>query len=188
VADTDEWRTREFAATLEVVDVEQGDGRTVYGRAVPWNEPTYVSDNGVRFTEEFQRGAFAKACQGPANRVKFFLAHADLIGVARRLQERADGLYAELYMSKGERGDQLLEQVRDGSLDSLSVRFRGLQPRQISDHVIWREAMLREISLVPWGQYAGAVVEGVRADSEEPDLTPNLTQARRELARHGIHI
>lgn len=180
----DEWRTREFNGQLEVKD---RDGRTVYGRAVPYGEPTEVMEHGINFTEEFQRGSFARTVAGPVNRVKFFLTHQELIGVARHLEERADGLWCQLRMSKGRRGDELLEQVIDGTLDSLSVRFRGIQPRRVEQgqHVVWREAMLREISLCPWGAYAGATVEGVRS---EPDPTPNLAEARRLLEPFGIKV
>jgi HK97 family phage prohead protease len=186
VADTDEWRTREFAATLEVVDADQ-DGRIVYGRAVPYGEITEVQEHGRRFQEEFCRGAFAKACQNPPDKVKFCFNHENTpIGVAQRLEERADGLYAELRMSKTSRGDDLIQLVRDGALNSLSVRFRGLQPRQITEHVAWREAMLREISLVPWGQYEGS---WAAARSDEPvSLTPRLDAVRREVARFGITV
>lgn len=181
MADADEWRTREFAVDLQA-HVEEGEGRTVYGRAVPFGEITPVHEFGRTFTEEFQRGAFRHACAGPPKNVKFLFAHneEDPLGVARKLEERGDGLYADLWVSRGTRGDQILEWVRDGVLDSLSIRFRGLQPRNFGDHVAWREAMLREISLVPWGQYKGAWA-AARAEGE-PDPTPNLTEARRLLA------
>jgi HK97 family phage prohead protease len=180
-----EWRDRKFGGPLEVAD--EDDGRVVFGRAVPYGEVTEVMEGGIRFTEEFEFGTFARTLSGPPGRVKFYLEHDELIGVARRLEDRQDGLWAWMRMSNGPRGDELLEKVRDGTLDSLSVRFRGLQPRRIEQgqHVSWREAQLREISLCPWGQYAGAQVAGVRSNG---DSMPNLAEARRLLEPFGIKI
>jgi HK97 family phage prohead protease len=179
-----EWRPRGFRAEeMEVRAME----RIVYGYAVPWDEPAEVHEFGRTYIERFQRGAFAQVIRsGPASRVKAFREHRQAIGIAQRLEERERGLWAELKISRGQRGDEALELARDGALDGLSIFFQPVPGKDIgselSGDVVRTEVRLREISLVPWGAFAGAMVAGVRsAGGPAPVLATPRLDAVREL-------
>jgi phage head maturation protease len=63
---------RGWAADIDV----RSDGRTVSGIAVPFDEPTRVTDmSGPPYLEQFTRGAFARTIAERGARVKFLLMH-----------------------------------------------------------------------------------------------------------------
>jgi hypothetical protein len=163
----------------------RSDQRTIVGIAVPWNRPTTVSDDGrTAYTESFDRGAFARTIAERGDRVKLLAVHDRRslpVGRAALLREDAAGLYAELRVSNTRAGDEVLELVRDGSLDGLSIGFRGITHETPAPRTVVRtEVRLDEISVVPFPAYEDARIHAVRAV-----LTPNLATARRrlELAR-----
>jgi hypothetical protein len=85
-------------------------------------------------------------------------------------------------VSQTRAGDEVLELIKDGALDQLSIGFMPLKNRKRDDGVIERiKAHLAEISLVTFGAYGElATVSGVR-DTEEP-TAPRLSHAREILA------
>lgn len=177
---TQELITRQYAADIEVRSA--GDERTVFGIVVPYDQPARVSDGGPAYREAFQRGAFNQALghmAGNYSKVKLLSQHQarnNPLGRATMLRDDASGLYGEFQVSKTTAGDEALELVRDGALDSFSVGFIGIKAAKRGD-VTWRtEAGIREASLVTFPSYAGAAVGGVR---EEWD---GLTDEQREEA------
>jgi HK97 family phage prohead protease len=88
------------------------------------------------------------------------------------LREDERGLYGEFRVSKTDRGDQILELVRDGVLTNLSVGFLPLKDRKRPNGVIERvKAHLAEVSLVTFGAYGeSATVSSVRETIEKPNL------------------
>jgi HK97 family phage prohead protease len=181
---------RSFAPDLQVRS--GGDGRTIYGIAVPWNAPTRIDDTLV---EQFARGAFSHQ-MGKPSRVKFAREHALLggtvIGAATMMRDDAAGLYVELRASKTPVGDETLELVKDGALDQLSVMFRERQNRRLAGGVTERvKADLAEVAVVMEGAYgelataigvrsaqlpAAAVSLDLRAQAEEFLLGPGLPE------------
>ena len=123
-----EFLYRSFSPDLQVR--AGGDGRTIYGIAVPYNAPTRIDDTLV---EQFARGAFNHQLREPA-RVKFSREHAmlggTLIGAASLLRDDAAGLYTELRASRTPTGDETLELVKDGALGELSIMFMERQNRR----------------------------------------------------------
>jgi HK97 family phage prohead protease len=166
------------------LELRGGDGRTIVGIAVPFDQPAEVSDGGWPYIETFRRGSFAKTIRerGPQG-VKTFAKHQRIsslpIGRASLLREDAIGLYSELRVSKTVAGDEVLELVRDGALDGLSVGFRAVKDRQVRGGVERLEVALHEISVVDAAAYAGAVITGVR--SESPYLSPEAAARRLDL-------
>jgi uncharacterized protein len=173
--------TRYSPADLEL---RGADGRTIVGIAVPFDEPAKVRDDGgFPYTEVFRRGAFAKTIRerGPAG-VKTFAKHQRSslpIGRASLLREDAAGLYSELAVSKTTAGDEVLELVRDGALDGLSIGFVGIKERQSRDALERLEVALHEISVVDAASYASAVIAGVR--SAEPRISAEAASRRLDL-------
>lgn len=160
---------RAFSGDMEIRS--GGDGRTVYGIAVPYNRPTTIREFMDEYLEEFQRGAFARTISERGDKVKFLYQHdaSAPIGRATQLREDASGLYAEFRVSKTQRGDEVLELIRDGALDSFSIGFNPVSDdvRDRGKHVIRTEVKLREVSAVTFPAYEDAVMAGVRSLDED---------------------
>lgn len=176
--------SRAFATDLEVRS--QGDGRTIHGIVVPFDRAATVSDGGPAYEEAFQRGSFAKTIAERGDKVKLLLHHnarSNPLGRATLLREDGGGLYGEFRVSQTNAGDEALELVRDGAFDSFSVGFSGIKAEKRGG-TVWRtEVALREVSLVTFPSYAGALVGGVRMS----DLTPeDLAELARMLRETGF--
>jgi HK97 family phage prohead protease len=156
---------RAFSPDMEIRS--GGDGRTVCGIAVPYNQRTPIREFGLSFDEEFIRGSFARTIAERGDRVKFLEQHDSTkpLGRATELREDAAGLYAEFRVSKTQRGDEFLELFRDGAMDSLSIGFLPVldDQRNGGKHIIRKEVKLREVSAVTFPAYEGAVLSGLRS-------------------------
>jgi HK97 family phage prohead protease len=162
---------RTFRPELQVRS--QGDGRTIFGIAVPYGAPTRINE---RLVEQFARGAFNHQLRA-ANRVKFAREHmalgGSLIGAATLLRDDPAGLYGEFRVSKTPLGDETLELVRDGALSHLSVGFTERENRKLAGGVTERvKADLGEVAVVLQGAYGDlAASVGVRS-SQGTGLVP----------------
>jgi len=160
--------TRKFDVDLSLRSAGAGgDGRTVFGVAVPYDAPQHIYDG---LTEEFARGAFDHQLRA-ANRVRVAREHVDLggtlIGSVRALTDEADGLHFEARVSKTVAGDETLELVNDKALRQVSIGFRERPHgnQRTNSGVIRRTAAdLFEIAFVVDGAYGDqAEIAGVRS-------------------------
>lgn len=163
--------TRQFATTLEVRDVsDAGDGRTVYGRIVPYGEVvSFLDHDGAVRRERFVRGAFAKQ-SGAASRVTLSFEHQEgfqnTVGYGSKLLEQDDGAYAtfRLYESDARKVAEMIDTSHGG----LSVEF---EPRGTRDEVddqgviVRRSVHLRRVGITGTPAYSGAEVLAVREAS-----------------------
>lgn len=173
--------TRAFASELEVRAA--GDGRTVVGIVAPFDQVARVSDGGPAYNEKFVRGAFARTIAERGDRVKLLSQHArnaNPLGRATLLREDTAGLYGEFHVSKTQAGDEALELLRDGALDSFSVGFRPVAQRHERGVTARTEVAVLEVSLVTIGAYSEAKVLAVR-NADRPALT--IARRRLEVAR-----
>jgi HK97 family phage prohead protease len=146
-----------------------GDGRTLFGRAVPYG---VIADVG-RFRERFMPGVFSRQVgAGQVHTVKLFDAHSDRldgqhpIGRTTSLREQPDGLYGEWHLFDTSRAEDALKLVRAGEVTGLSVGFsaKGGGTRKADDGVLERlSAHLDHVALTHEPVYADAQVLGVRA-------------------------
>ncbi|MCM0618770.1 phage portal protein [Nocardioides bruguierae] len=130
------------AAESFSVDAER---RVIRGLAVPYGK-TGIS-NGQRF--QFTQGSLKFA---ETKRVKLWVQHDknQAIGFATRLEDRADGLYAEFQVARGAEGDRALQLAEDGVLDGLSIGLgRGGRFRDQGGVQFAVDVPLMEISLTP---------------------------------------
>lgn len=154
---------RSFTPDLEVRS--SGDGRTIYGIAVPWEAPQRIDE---QLTEQFARGAFNHQLRA-ANRVRVAREHVTLggtlIGAMQAMRDDTAGLYVELRVSRTPVGDETLELVRDGALRDLSIGFRQRQNRRLPGGILERvTADLFEVAVVMAGAYGDlAAAAGVRS-------------------------
>lgn len=162
--------SRAFTGDIEVR--ASAEGRTIAGIIVPWDRKARVSDGGPSYDEMFRRGSLAKTIHERADRVKFLSQHnsrTNPLGVARVLREDASGAYGEFVVSKTQAGDEALELVRDGALDSFSVGFTPVKHEKRDGVVVRTEVRLNEVSLVTFPAYEDARVLAVR-NSAAADL------------------
>ena len=115
-------RTYTIHATPDLEIRTAGDGRMIRGICAPFNTPARIPSRDGEFTEQFRRGAFDRTIRerGPA-KVKLLAEHQSRslpIGRAVLLREDVGGLYGEFKVSKTRVGDDVLELIRDGALDS----------------------------------------------------------------------
>jgi len=170
--------------------------------AVPYNEETLVPERrgSSRFVREsIAPGAFA-GVEKRANRVKVNRAH-DLEAVLGRAvalhPDRDEGLVAELRISKGPTGDDILELAADGALDA-SVAFAPFPGGEqwLENRTARRitKAYLGHIALTGDPAYEGAQVLDVRRRAPEPApvrvATPNLDRIllERHARAHGLTL
>jgi HK97 family phage prohead protease len=161
------YQERTFELIMEVRST--GDGRTLYGRAVPYN---VVADVGG-FRERFVPGVFSRQVgSGQVAQVRLFDAHEDRlhgghpIGKTVRLAEQPDGLYGEWHLHDTSRAEDALKLVRAGEVTGLSVGFtaRGAGSRRDPAGVIERRAAhLDHVALTHEPVYSDARVLGVRS-------------------------
>lgn len=186
--------TRAFAADLSIR--ADRDGRTVTGLVVPFGVPARVSDGGPAYEEKFARGAFAKTIAERGDRVKLLLQHnsSEPIGRATLLREDAAGLYGEFRVSAVPAGEQALELVRDGVIDSFSVGFTPIKHSKDGAVTVRTEVRLREASLVTFPAYDGARVLALRAalaglpeeDREELLRSIEATDTTADASQPGL--
>ncbi len=159
------------------------DGRTLDVLAVPFDRPTNVGP----YVETFKRGAFAKTITERPEKVKLLALHEERslpLGAAKVLREDAEGLFASMRVSKTRAGDEALELIADGALDSVSIGFVPVRSEWSRDRtaVERREVKLLEISLVAYPAYDDAKVLALREQEMIPEpvtSTMSLASARR---------
>jgi HK97 family phage prohead protease len=176
--------SRAFVSDIEIR--ADGSGRTVHGIVVPFDRTARVSDGGPSYMEGFRKGAFTRTIQHRGDRVKLLSQHdmrRNPLGRATMLREDASGLYGEFHVSKTAAGDEALELLRDGALDSFSVGFSPIQHVRDNEKTVWRtEVGLREASLVTFPAYEGALIGGVRA------LTPDDLAELAQMLRQSVDL
>ena len=160
---------------LTDLEIRGGDGRTVYGLAVPFDTPTNIRDAQGTYTEVFREGAFRQTINVGAERVKFLVNHDRVgrlpLGRALSLREDPAGLVGEFRVSQTRDGDEVLELIRDGVLDAFSIGFAPQRDKWNVDRsfVERTQVHLSEVSTVSFPAYSGATIAGVRsADEQHP--------------------
>lgn len=179
---------REFPFTFEVRDFsDDGDGRTVYGRIVPYGEVTQFVDqydNNKVKSEQFEYGSLEPQTHGMAwSRVALSFQHdggfPNTIGYGRQLQELRDGAYAtfRLYKPDAEKAAEMIRESHKG----LSVEFEPKRDGESNGVVIRRRVHIRRVGITPDPAYLGAEILAVREKAAVTVATPNLDYARDTL-------
>lgn len=175
--------------------LQEGDGRTIVARIVPYGEVATVVDPPSRdaYRESFVAGSVTNA----ENRVDAYVnvdherGFDKVIGFARSelLEDRADGCWATLRVLPGEVGDKALALVREGVLGALSLEFKALRSRLVDGVVQRLRVHVHGVSLVRRGAYPSAQVMAVRAEPvfDAADIPTTLDpQVAATLARFGV--
>ena len=148
---------------LKNVEVEE---RTFTGYAASYG-------NEDRDGDIIMAGAFAESVANdfPRNKVKILWQHnsSEPIGLPLEMREDENGLYVKGKISKTERGDEAMELLKDGVIDSMSVGFMipsdGYEYDENGKRRI-NKGRLMEFSLVTFPANEQAVVHTVKEVSE----------------------
>lgn len=94
---------------------------------------------------------------------KLCYQHGELIGRITGAESRDDGLHITARISDTQRGRDVVELLRDGALDSLSVGFIPLENEMDKAGITHRKRVrLLETSVVSWPAYESAKITGQR--------------------------
>jgi hypothetical protein len=171
----------------------EGDGRTLYGLAVPYDVELDVSDWWDDYSEVFRKGSFAKTIGQRAHPVPLLVSHerrALPIGASTELSEEADGLHAAFHLAATPKADEVLALVQEDAISGLSIGFEPVThivtagakrtPPSSRDLHERTEVILREVSVCNFPAYADAGVHGLR---ESQERHPSLTALAAERGR-----
>lgn len=167
--------TSEVVMELRRVDPVE---RVVVGVVAPYDEVSYLTPHIEG--ERIMRGAFARSIVHHRAGVPLLRNHSTdrKLGVSTGFDDGADGLVGTFRINEGEHGDLLLEDLRTGGLDAMSVGFQTIQATRGAGGIREvREARLVEVSLVALPAYQGAAMLAVRsAQSLDDILAPFLNR------------
>jgi len=179
-----------LTAQLVTVDAAAPVGepkRTVTGLAVPWDTTAVLSGGeSVRFL----RGSISE--NGPAPKLLEYHDDTRVIGLVTALADTDAGLMFEAKIAATRAGDDALELLKMGALDSVSV---GAVPVKFTSEpdgtMVVSEARMLELSLVTVPAYAQAQVYSVAAsqpdeETEEAQTTNIPEEEKTEMTTPEI--
>jgi len=147
-------------------------GREIFGTILPYNETVEIREFGTVYRERFQAGSFSRSLRERGDKIRLFTQHDSTrklpVGKAVELTEHPDSLRAAFAIAATRDGDDILELVRSGTVDSFSVGFKPLKQRMDGNVLVRTECALIEVSLVGIPAYEGATVAGIRQAQHNP--------------------
>ena len=175
-------RTFEFDYELR----SDGDGRTVWGLAVPFGVETPIRDGEGDYDEQFARGSFSKTLAEGKRAVKVLDRHSrasDPLGSVTSAVETSVGLEVEMRFADTARADEVLELIRVKAMDGLSVGFIPVKTnwseRDGRRKAERTEVALLEVSIASFAAYPDALISGVR-EIDDLDLNTLVVEAVRQ--------
>lgn len=143
------------SVSFKASDVE---ARTFFGHA-----STFDLD---RVGDIITRGAFEKTLGARGERVKIMYNHKELIGKPVKMCEDEKGLYVEGKISNTTRGSEVLELMRDGVLDTMSITYSipsgGSDYNEAGVRII-KELDLYEFGPVDFAANESAMITGIKS-------------------------
>jgi HK97 family phage prohead protease len=146
-----------------------GDGRTLEGRIVPYDEVITLGDG----QEAFAPGVFSEVEPGD---VVLLWQHDTTAPIGRMttLREESDGAYGIFRLADTDRAREARSLIADGILRGLSVGFQPDQTRSVKGVRTHMKAKLRETSLVTFPAYPTAGVLAVREEERMEEPAPDV--------------
>lgn len=171
--------TQYRAADVEHVDPDEG---TILMRAAPYDVECQLDRD---LWESFAPATFARAANAPT-RVKMWNEHGGpLIGHARSVEDRPDGIWVMAKFSNTPHGSEARELAADGTLDQVSITFKPMSEwMKVSRkpdglHVRHSRGALLGVALVAHGAYAeSAFIASVRDAEAAREREHRIAQLR----------
>jgi HK97 family phage prohead protease len=166
------------------IDAAGPDGmprRTLAGLALPYNVQATVSD-GTKVM--FMPGSLDAGGKMP----KLYLGHdsTQAVGLVTAMVDTPGGMMYEARISETTLGNEALVLAADGVLDAVSV---GVNPTKFSYDengvMVIEAAQWQELSLVPFGAFAGASVDRVAASIHQPDDEVELNSEQEPVEENN---
>ena len=154
----------------------------IEGRVFSGYASTYDLDQGGDIIE---RGAFTKTLAERGNDIKVLWNHDAPIGKPMVMREDEKGLFVEAKISKTTLGDEVLELMRDGVIDQMSIGYSVPQGKsEYKDGIRYiKELKLYEFSAVTFPMNEAARITGLK--NQISDAVKN-GGADKELIEHLI--
>ena len=168
--------------TLDAAGPNGMPRRTLAGLALPYNVEATVND-GTKVM--FLPGSLNAGGKMP----KLYLGHdsTKAVGILTRLVDTQGGMMYEARISETALGDEALVLAADGVLDAVSV---GVNPTRFSydekGTMIIEMADCQELSLVPFGAFAGASVDRVAASQGIPQEPVEIDNIETETPNEEL--
>lgn len=183
--------TRTFTLDAGVLTRSEGDGRTISGIAVPYNQPALIHERGQRYTEQFAPGAFKDTIAVRGDRVKLYVNHGwqrGALPVGRAIvADHGNALGIQARIAETNDGRDVLALAHEDAVEGFSVGFEipegGVTwSADRSSRTVTR-ALLHEVSLAIGENpaYRGAVVESVRTE-EVGEETEEIEEPKPDFA------
>ena len=147
---------------FSVDDVNMAERKIIGHAAVFGNEDAYG--------DVIERGSFAKTVDENRSRIKVFYNHTYPIGLPEVLREDEKGLYTESKISKTPRADEVLELVRDGVINEMSIGYEALKYEPKGRGRSLREIRLYEYGPVDLAANDQALITGVKSLAERLEM------------------
>ena len=166
------------------IDAAGPDGmprRTLAGLALPYMVQATVSD-GTKVM--FMPGSLDAGGKMP----KLYLGHdsTQAVGLVTAMVDTPGGMMYEARISETALGNEALVLAADGVLDAVSVGVNPTKFSYDSDGVMIIEAaQWQELSLVPFGAFAGASVDRVAASIHQPDDEVELNSEQEPVEENN---
>lgn len=177
-------------AEIEIKEAGAG-GRTISGLASTFGPPAdSVGDVVVKgaYKKTLKEGGFSPRT-GKATiekpRIKLFYLHRDPLGRLNYLKETNEGLEFEGAISRTAQGDDVVELIRDGVVDKMSIGYSTVKERSDEENGwnLLEEVKLFEVSPVPFPANDRADILDLK--NLLPHMPPQLV-ARQLVASLGL--
>jgi len=168
-------------ANSVTLDAAQGDEqpRTISGIAVPYGvDATVLGGQTVRI----EQGALPT--DGPAPRLLEDHDTGRIVGKVTGREDTSDGMLFEAQIAKTQAGDDLVELLKMGALDSVSVGIEATDYEMDGKTMVVKAAEWEELSVVYKPAFAGAQITKIAAAEAEatPDNPETPTPQENEVS------
>jgi len=158
------------------LDAAAGDEkpRTISGIAVPYDvEATVLGGSRVRILQG------ALPTDGPAPRLLEDHDTGRIVGKVTAREDTAEGMLFEAQIAKTQAGDDLVELLKMGALDSVSVGIEATDYEMDGRTMVVKAANWEELSVVYKPAFAGAQITKIAA--AEAEATPDNPEPQPEM-------
>ena len=169
-----------FSAQAVTLDAAAGDSpRTISGIAVPYGtDATVMSGQTVRIA------AGALPVDGPAPRLLAEHDTSQVVGIVTAREETPDGMLFTAQIAKTRAGDDLVELLKMGAYDSVSIGIEPTDVEQDGRTTVVKAAAWKELSVVYEPAFKDAKITDIAASSPEeeaPDTEPQPSEEDTEM-------
>jgi HK97 family phage prohead protease len=146
------------ASESNIINTEHGDGMTLAGYPIVFDQPTVISEGGRQFRETIAPGALKRTLQGGGKHVQVLLdhgIHAGLLGLPLGtptvMRTDSYGLYAEVPLAPTSFAPDLAALIRSGAISGQSFRFQVINDVWTYPKGDLPERRITEIRLIEFG-------------------------------------